>query len=80
MIVPVRCFTCGKLVADKYEEFTARMKAGEDPKLVLDTLGLKRYCCRRTVISSLDVTEQLMPYYQAQRRRYNEFNSGERDW
>ena len=31
MLVPVRCFTCGNLVAHKYAEYTARIKAGEDP-------------------------------------------------
>ncbi len=80
MIVPVRCFTCGKLVGDKYEEFTTRVKVGEDPRVVLDSLGFKRYCCRRTLISSMDVVEQLIPYSEAQWRRYNEFNSGSKDW
>ncbi|MDG6996864.1 MAG: DNA-directed RNA polymerase subunit N, partial [Nitrososphaerota archaeon] len=30
MIVPVRCFSCGKLVGDKYEEYASRLKKGED--------------------------------------------------
>ena len=75
MIVPVRCFTCGKLVGDKYLEFNSRLKAGEDPKLVLDSLGLNRYCCRRILISSMDIIDQLIPYQQALWRRHKEFNS-----
>ncbi|OYT44517.1 DNA-directed RNA polymerase subunit N [Candidatus Bathyarchaeota archaeon ex4484_40] len=47
MIIPVRCFTCGKLIGDKWEEFARRVREGEHPKKVLDDMGLKRYCCRR---------------------------------
>jgi DNA-directed RNA polymerase subunit N len=75
MIVPVRCFTCGSLVADKYATFQQRVKAGEDPKKVLDSLGLKRYCCRRMLITSTDVIDQLTPYNEALWRRHSEFAS-----
>ena len=47
MIIPVRCFTCGKLIGDVWEEFAIRIKAGEKAGEVLDSLGIKRYCCRR---------------------------------
>jgi DNA-directed RNA polymerase subunit N len=75
MIVPVRCFTCGKLVADKHAEFIQRVKGGEDPKKVLDVLGMKRYCCRRMLISSMDVIDHLMPYNEAQWKRHSEYSS-----
>lgn len=75
MIVPVRCFTCGSLVADKYNEFVARVKAGEDPKLVLDSMGLRRYCCRRMLIAAIDVVDQLMPYNEALWKRHLEFST-----
>jgi DNA-directed RNA polymerase subunit N len=63
MMVPVRCFTCGKLVGDKFASFQQRVKAGEDPAAVLDQLGVKRYCCRRMLISSVDVIDQVLPFY-----------------
>ena len=75
MIIPVRCFTCGNLVADKYNEFLTRVKNGEDPKKVLDSLGLKRYCCRRMLITSMDIVDQLMPYNEAQWRRHAEYTN-----
>lgn len=75
MIVPVRCFTCGSLVADKYNEFVTRVKAGEDPKLVLDSMGLRRYCCRRMLIAAIDVVDQLMPYNEALWKRHLEFST-----
>ena len=80
MIVPVRCFSCGKLVGDKYEEFAMRVKKGEDPNTVLNSLGLKRYCCRRMIISTLDVIDQLIPYSEAMWKRHAQFNSDERSW
>ena len=30
MIIPIRCFTCGKLIADKWEEFSERIRSGEN--------------------------------------------------
>ena len=41
MLIPVRCFTCGDLIADKYGEYQNRVKAGEDPAKVMDSLGVK---------------------------------------
>ena len=62
-MVPIRCFTCGKLVGDKFSEFESRVKANDDPGKVLDELGVKRYCCRRMLISSVDLIDQVLPYY-----------------
>ncbi|WP_456422219.1 DNA-directed RNA polymerase subunit N [Thermococcus sp.] len=62
MIVPVRCFTCGKVLADKYYEFKRRVEAGEDPGKVLDELGVERYCCRRTLLSHVELIDQVMVY------------------
>ena len=62
-MIPIRCFTCGNLIGDKFTPFQARVKAGEDPGKVLDDLGLKRYCCRRMLISSVDVIDQVLPFY-----------------
>jgi DNA-directed RNA polymerase subunit N len=61
MIVPVRCFTCGKVIGSSYKPYEARVKNGEDPKVVLDNLGLKRYCCRRMIIAHTDLLQELIP-------------------
>jgi len=63
LMIPIRCFTCGNVVGDKWEPFTQRVKAGEDPAKVLDDLGVKRYCCRRMLISSVDVIDQVLPFF-----------------
>jgi DNA-directed RNA polymerase subunit N len=62
-MIPIRCFTCGSLIGDKFTPFQSRVKAGEDPAKVLDDLGVKRYCCRRMLISSIDVIDQVLPFY-----------------
>ncbi|MER3602150.1 MAG: DNA-directed RNA polymerase subunit N [Nitrososphaerota archaeon] len=69
MIIPVRCFTCGNLIADKYQEYVSRVKAGEEPGKVLDSLGLRRYCCRRMLISNFSIADHVLPYYEAMRQR-----------
>ena len=53
----MRCFTCGSVIGDKWEEFSRRVMAGEEPGKVLDSLGIKRYCCRRMFISHIDLAE-----------------------
>jgi len=73
MIIPVRCFTCGKLIADRWEEFAKRVKAGEQPKKVLDDIGMKRYCCRRMFISQVDVVDDLLRYAQVTAKKRAQF-------
>ncbi|WP_455368898.1 DNA-directed RNA polymerase subunit N [[Eubacterium] cellulosolvens] len=69
MIIPVRCFTCGNVIADRWEEFSNRVKAGEHPKEIMDELGISRYCCRRMFISHVDVIDDILKYYEATARK-----------
>ncbi len=62
MLFPVRCFTCGAVIGDKWDEFIKRVKRGEDPGKVLDDLGVRRYCCRRMFLSHVDVIKEIAPY------------------
>ena len=68
MIVPIRCFTCGKVIADKYDYYIEKidkLKKEENDdykyfsdihtKEILDELGLVRYCCRRMLLSTSDL-------------------------
>ena len=64
MIIPIRCFTCGKLVADKWDEYIERLKKGEDAKKVLDDLKLNRYCCRRMLITHIDLIDDISSFSQ----------------
>jgi DNA-directed RNA polymerase subunit N len=75
VLIPVRCFTCGKLIADIYDEYVTRVKTGEEPNQVMDSLKINRYCCRRMFISSVETIYQVIPYYEALRRRRAEIQT-----
>ena len=75
MLVPVRCFTCGNLVADKFEEYQKRVKSGEEPAKILDSLGIDRYCCRRMLLTTVETIQQVLPFYEAMYKRNTEIQS-----
>jgi len=77
MIIPIKCFTCGEVLANKYryylaevrkkklargmeelekvmyltKEFNEKTPEGE----VLDELGLSKMCCRRHMLTHVDI-------------------------
>ena len=69
MIIPVRCFSCGFLIGDKWEDFARRVKEGEDAGKVLDSLGVKRYCCRRMLLSHVEVIDDILKFYEEAGKR-----------
>jgi len=75
MLVPIRCFTCGNLIADKFEDYQTKVKSGEKPSKVLDSLGIERYCCRRMLLTSVETIQQIIPFYEAIHKRHNEVQS-----
>ena len=73
VIIPVRCFTCGKIISNVYEDYKKRYmdykktmdsgeKPKETPKQILDDLGVDRYCCRRMILTHVDLVEEAAPY------------------
>ncbi|MCL4411452.1 DNA-directed RNA polymerase subunit N [Candidatus Marsarchaeota archaeon] len=60
-MMPVRCFTCGAVLADRWEEYAKRVNVEhEDSAKVLDDMGIKRYCCRRMFISNVELIDEFM--------------------
>jgi len=76
MIIPIKCFTCGKVLADKYRYFQEEVrKIKQDKNIdekkieyltndvkdktpegeVLDKLKLNKYCCRRHMLTHVDI-------------------------
>tara|TARA_B100001063_G_C16261278_1_gene310019 strand:+ start:107 stop:340 length:234 start_codon:yes stop_codon:yes gene_type:complete len=76
MIIPVKCFTCGEVLADKYryyQEQVRKIKAENEMQIdkvvyltkdnkektpegkVLDKLKLNKYCCRRHMLTHVDL-------------------------
>lgn len=68
MIVPVRCVTCGKVIGDKWRWFERKLKEEGGPThdetksekaRLMDELGLKRMCCRRHMLTTVDVMDKI---------------------
>lgn len=57
MIIPVRCFSCGKPVGHLWEDFQNGVAKGEDKKKVLDNLGVERQCCRSVFLGHVDLID-----------------------
>ena len=76
MIIPVKCVTCGEVLADKYRYYLEQVKATKMKKgiaidsimyltkentdktaegEVLDELRLKKMCCRRHMLTHVDI-------------------------
>ena len=63
MIIPVRCFTCGKVVGNKWEKYQELLETNEYEKNeILDILDLKKYCCRRMILTHVELIEKLLNY------------------
>jgi len=62
MIIPVRCFTCGKVIGNKYDTYMEYINSEYKEGEALDELGLKRYCCRRMVLTHVDLIARLLNY------------------
>jgi DNA-directed RNA polymerase subunit N len=62
MIIPIRCFGCGKPVAHLQEQYTEAVSKGKSPKEVLTKLGLERYCCRSLFIGHVNLIETIAKF------------------
>ena len=75
MLIPVRCFTCGNLIADKFDDYQTKLKSGEDPEKVLIDLAINRYCCRRMLLTTVETIQQVIPFYESIQKRKQEVQS-----
>ena len=76
MLIPIKCFTCGKVLANKYRYYVAEVskmkiarKMDTDKVIyltkdmvdktpegeVLDKMGLHKMCCRRHMLTHVDI-------------------------
>ncbi len=62
MIIPIRCWSCGKPIAHLWEAYQERVKKGEDTKKVLDDLGADRYCCRCMLLTHVDLLDTVAQF------------------
>ena len=64
MIIPIRCFTCGKPIAHLWEKFK-KLKKEKGADKALDELGLERYCCRAVFMGHVDLIDIVGRYKHA---------------
>ncbi|KAF7317036.1 hypothetical protein HMN09_00438100 [Mycena chlorophos] len=69
MIIPVRCFSCGKVIGDKWSAYLELLSRDIGEGEALDELQLKRYCCRRMVLTHVDLIEKLLLYNPMERTK-----------
>ncbi len=62
MMMPVRCFSCGTVVASAYEPYKEALDKGTSGQDALDATGLVRFCCRRMVVSHVPVIKDAAAY------------------
>lgn len=68
MIIPVRCFSCGKVIGDLWQQWLNLLETETNHGDALTQLGLERYCCRRMVLTHADLMEKLLAYNIYERR------------
>jgi DNA-directed RNA polymerase subunit N (RpoN/RPB10) len=81
MIIPIRCFTCGKVVAHLWEKYQEKIQDNYNKNVnpmeknrftdiqkckdktiegkTLDELGVDRYCCRRMLLTHIDLFDKI---------------------
>jgi DNA-directed RNA polymerase subunit N len=62
LIIPVRCFSCGKVIGHLWEEYKRRTEAGEESGKVLSDLGVKRYCCRQIFLGNVELLKDVSKF------------------
>jgi DNA-directed RNA polymerase subunit N len=65
MIIPIRCWSCGKPIAHLWEDYSKRVGSGEDSSEVLGDLGLDRYCCRAILLGHADLLPEISKFKKA---------------
>lgn len=62
MIIPVRCFTCNKVIGNKWESWCQYTKEGLPVEEIFIKIGLRRYCCRRILLTHIEILDKMLLY------------------
>ena len=62
MLIPVRCFACGKPIGHLWETYKKRIDSGEEAAKILDEQGVERYCCRAALLGQADMLPEIAKF------------------
>jgi DNA-directed RNA polymerase subunit N len=71
LIIPIRCFSCNRVIASDFRKFQKKMNeirekrrepTPEEISNIMDDLGLEKYCCRRMILSHIELIDEIMPF------------------
>lgn len=65
MLIPVRCFTCGKVLGNRHDAYQNLLSKGKSSEEALNAIGLTNSCCRRAMYTHVDVVERMIVYRKA---------------
>ena len=71
-MIPVRCFTCNKIIGDKWEKYKDTLKSGSDSRDAFVVIGVRRYCCKRMFLGHVEIIDKLLLYSQNKDNNSNE--------
>ena len=57
MIIPVRCFSCGKVIGSLWEKYLKLLEDGKTKKEALDELKVEKFCCRGAIMSNVETID-----------------------
>lgn len=62
MPVPIRCFTCGRVLGNKWERYFALLHDGMAERDAMTAVGIpaKMYCCRALMLTTVDDSEKYL--------------------
>ena len=61
------------MIGNKYETYVGKIASGTDPATAMNELGLQRYCCRRMVLTHVNLIDKLLAYHSFTRKARVEF-------
>jgi DNA-directed RNA polymerase subunit N (RpoN/RPB10) len=62
MIIPIRCFTCNKIIANKWQKYINHINSGMDSNKAFIQIGIIKYCCKRMFLGHIDIINKIILY------------------
>ena len=61
-MLPVRCFTCGKVLGNKSDKYHQLLEAGMPIEVIYNELQIQKLCCKRMLLTHVNTEEITCQY------------------